>query len=164
MTIRRPSGAIVLVKSGWFWTALHYIVMAITFGGNRRFLTGYWTTLGRYIAAPVGTDITHPAHEPVLAHEEIHVGQFRKFGLGLPELGIIPMGIAYLFLPLPIGLAWCRWAFERVAYAEGIRAAVKLGRSRERLIDSAVRQMTTGAYGWTWPFSGAVRRWFEAHT
>ena len=28
-------------KVGWFWTALHWIVVVVTFGTNRRFQSGF---------------------------------------------------------------------------------------------------------------------------
>lgn len=76
-------------------------------------------------------------------------------------VGIVPVGVAYLLLPLPIGLAWCRYALERSAYAHQAEALIAVGWDRAKLIDRAVEQLATGAYGWAWPFPAAVRGWFE---
>ncbi len=138
----------------------------MTFGKNDRFLTHYATTIGPWIALPEAwfTDLERYRH--VIAHEEHHVKQLTKAGLGSPVLGIVPMGLAYLFLPLPIGLAWCRYALEREAYAVGIRVALEdsvPGSStvRRHLIDRAVEQLTGPAYAYTWVFKKQVRCWFE---
>lgn len=156
-------------KTGLFWRVLNVLVIIVTFGRNRTFLTNYVTTIGPWIAFPIGWN---PADFPdILAHEEHHVErQFKRLGLGSAIVGIIPAGIAYLCLPLPIGLAWCRWAMERSAYVAGwavelagLEGDVRAAR-RAQLIDHGVRMMTTGAYGWAWPFPRAVRRWFEEHT
>ena len=37
------------------------------------------------------------------------------------------MAVAYLLLPLPLGLAWCRMRFERAAYEETVRASMTVG-------------------------------------
>lgn len=157
---------IVVAKRGWFWTALHWLVVIVTFGRNRRFATDYVTTIGRWIAVPVGMEPS----AGLLAHERHHVSQFARAGLGVPEIGIVVLGIAYLLLPLPLGLAWCRWRIERTAYVAGwtvelaaMPAEWRFVR-RQQLIAHGVEQMTAGAYGWAWPFPAAVRRWFEEHT
>ena len=35
-------------------------------------------------------------------------------------LGVAPMGIVYLLLPLPVFFAWGRWVLEREAYLAGM--------------------------------------------
>jgi hypothetical protein len=75
------------------------------------------------------------------------------------------MAIGYLLLPLPLGLAWCRYRLEREAYEETILAAaerwgadaVRAPEFRARLIE----QFTSGAYGWMWPFPRALARWYD---
>lgn len=160
-------GIRVVEKTGWFWNAMHYLVLIVTFGGNRRFRE-YYTTIGPVIGVPVGWEKRGFANRyATLVHERRHVRQFSKAGLGSAWLGVVPAGIAYVFLPLPIGLAWFRWRMERVAYAEGIRAYLSVNpdhRERARRIDNAVIQLTGGAYGWTaalWPGRDRVKAWFE---
>ena len=156
------AGGKVVRKKGKFWEALHKIVKYITFGGNDRFLKGYYTTIGPIVGVPEGRD----ADPATLEHELVHINQAKKFGAGNPWLGLPIFGILYLLLPLPMGLAYFRYRFERVAYVRGIN--VKMANqghknSRSYLIDRAVMQLTTGAYGWTWPFPKAVRAYFEKH-
>lgn len=157
-----PYGAKVVAKKGWFWTTLHYVVLVVTLGGNREFLKRYATTIGPIIAVPEGWE-KRPALSrlSLVVHELHHVRQAKMAGLWIsPWLGMVPMGIAYLLLPLPIGLAWCRYVIERSAYLVGIRVKVKYGMDYAPLIEHAVGQLTTGAYGWTWPFPSCVRAWF----
>jgi hypothetical protein len=73
------------------------------------------------------------------------------------------MAIAYLLLPLPIGLAWFRMRCERAAYEETLRAHHEIGGAAaiEKLRAHVIRQFTSGAYGWMWPFPRAVERWFD---
>jgi hypothetical protein len=158
-------GIHLTTKEGWFWNMLHYVVMILTFGSNRRFKQGYITTIGPVIAVPSAWTIIgeiRPAHFCTIEHEKVHVRQFEMFGLGVSAwLGIIPMGIVYLLLPLPIGFAWGRWMLERAAYLRGLQCEIDQG--MEPRIENAVEQMTSGKYGWTlFPFMrGYVRRWFQ---
>jgi len=70
---------------------------------------------------------------------------------------------AYLFVPLPLGFAWCRMVLEREAYEETVRAAFELGGrlATDRLREHVIRQFTSGAYGWMWPFPKSVARWYD---
>lgn len=159
----------IVVKRGWFWTMLHWCVCIVTFGRNRRFLTNYWTTIGPIIAIPLNWDMTTPLSRVLLAHERWHVRQQERAGFGNAWIGMIPWGLFWLFGPLPIGLSWGRYVLERSAYVEGFRVQLRLASEagedvkalRIRLIDFAVEQLTTAAYGWAWPFPHSVRRWLE---
>ena len=44
----------------------------------------------------------------ILRHELMHMRQYRWIGLGSVLVGVLPFLLAYFFLPLPIGRAWCR--------------------------------------------------------
>ena len=73
------------------------------------------------------------------------------------------MGFAYLFLWLPLGLAWGRARMEWEAYVETIRATAEVfGLERARSLEpDIVRRYVGPDYGWMWPFPGTVRRWFR---
>jgi hypothetical protein len=162
--IREAKGKIVN-KRGWFWVALHYIVMVVTFGGNRNFLEGYYTTIGPWVGVPKNWEKrSAESRQAVLEHELQHIKQCAWFGFGSPIVGLPVYTILYLLLPLPIGFAYFRWRFEREAYAHGINIKLQWEpHRRAELIDGAVLQMTSGKYGWTWPFKASVRRYFEKH-
>lgn len=162
----------IVEKRGWFWNMLAFVVRVLTLGRNRTFLTDYLTTIGNVIGVPVGWDPARPEHAPVLEHERTHIAQQRRLGFGVVWIGLIPWGLAYLLLPLPVGLAWCRYRLELEAYIAGHRAELARLRAagagegeilsrRAYLISLTVDELTTGAYGWAWPFPGAVRRELE---
>ena len=78
---------------------------------------------------------------------------------GAAVAGIPINGILYLFLPLPMGFAYFRWVAERYAYRTGFRVLLAHGWTHRRLIEKAVKQLSTARYGWTWP-APWVRAWF----
>jgi hypothetical protein len=164
LKVHREGGRIV-DKKGLLWKSLHVAVIIFTFGTNRNFLKGYYTTIGPWIGVPEGWESRSLAGRiATLEHELCHVKQCAWFGFGNAIIGIPVFSLLYLLFPLPIGLSYFRWRFEREAYAHGIniRIGIEPGRRPDK-IDSAVEQLTTGLYGWTWPFKKHVRAWFEEH-
>ncbi len=135
-------------------------LVVLTLGGQRRYLESYVTTLGSRVYVPAGFMARAPDDRVItLRHERIHLRQFRRWTLP-------GMALLYLLLPLPLGLSWCRYRFERAAYEETLRAAFELGGAAV-VCDAAFRahiveQFTSGAYGWMWPFRSAVERWYDS--
>lgn len=165
-------GAKIVFKTGWFWTALHYLVLIFTFGGNRRFKDGFITTLGPIIGVPESWDgqrLTEGSrYEATILHELVHVSQFKWWGLGSAWLGILPMAVWYLLFPLPVFFCWGRWQSERWAYLVNCRYAKNFGDiSLTMEIERVVGNMTSGAYGWTLPpfefVKSYIRRWLRTH-
>jgi len=116
--------------------------------GNRTFLERYWTTVGRTVYYP--SSIADPlVHRDILEHELVHVRQWQRFGLW--------MWVSYLLLPLPFGLAWFRFRWEREAYLIQIARAA----DREQEIERIVQVLWHG-YGWPWP-RPLMRKWFHEH-
>lgn len=170
------AGGRIVFKEGWFWETLAKVVWLITLGQNKTFLTDYYTTIGPWVGVPWDWELySEYGRAATIEHETVHVKQCRRCGFGNVYLGILPFSLLYIFAPLPIGLAWFRWRFEREAYAHGIRFALarhddpsdgRFGSEARSyywsfLIDQAVDQLTGGAYAWTWPFRGSVRAYFE---
>jgi hypothetical protein len=117
--------------------------------GNRMFMARYWTTIGSTIYYP--TCVSDPlAYPTVLEHELVHVRQWRRWGLW--------MWISYLLLPLPVGLCWFRFRWEREAYLVELEA-VASGPDRDREITRIVDTLWYG-YAFPWPRPW-MRRWFE---
>lgn len=113
--------------------------------GNERF-PYRWTTIGRTIYYP--KDVRHPpAHPRAVEHEFVHVRQWERWG---PLLWV-----SYLLLPLPIGLAWCRWRWEREAYLVELAAHDNKSAALDRIV-----QALWSGYAWPWPRSW-MRRWFR---
>jgi hypothetical protein len=139
--------------------AIHKFLVVVTFGKMTSYLDSYQTTIGKTVYVTADWDQTDPdSRYCTLRHEAIHLRQFRRF--------TVPgMALLYVFLPLPLGLAWFRAYFEKEAYAESIRAATEVyGRHyprgthyRERIIE----QFVGPSYGWMWPFRKSMERWYD---
>jgi len=136
------------------------VLVIVTFGRMRDYLDSYQTTIGKTVYVTSDWDDWSADRRYVtLRHEAVHLRQFRKFTLPV-------MAVLYIFVPLPMGLAYCRARFEREAYEETIRAAaevwgVEVPRGvayREHIIE----QFTGPSYGWMWPFRKALERWYDS--
>ncbi len=139
----------------WHQRAIDRLLRVLTWGGQSAYLDGYVTTIGRTIYVTADWDARALADRwATLRHEVVHLAQFRRWGR-------VPMALAYLFLPLPFGLAWCRMRVEREAYEETIRVHHELGTLTESLREHVLSQFTSGSYGWMWPFPRAVARWYD---
>lgn len=108
----------------------------------------YWTTLGRRIYFPSGVE--DPYHHPqIMEHELVHVAQWDRWGWFFVA--------SYLLLPVPFGLAWFRWRWEREAYMVQLRSVRP--EFLEVQIDRVVDRLWCD-YLWTWP-RPLMRRWFR---
>lgn len=115
------------------------------------FMGSAWTTIGpKRIYASTRTPLSIENHENleqwehIIRHELVHVKQAKKYP--------IFWQFSYLFLFLPIGLAWFRWYWEREAYLTvNIQ---KYGADPDAVADTLSRM-----YLWPWPNSW-MKRWF----
>ena len=122
------------------------------------------TTIGNIVYFPTGwTYGANPEWDLVmLRHELKHVRQFACLNpFGLWPIGVVLSLVFYLLLPLPIGLAWFRYAMERQAFIETMRTRIELGKPID--IEYYVELMAGPMYGFAWPFKHAVRGWFAEH-
>jgi hypothetical protein len=154
-----PRMRIVKKPDSLLHRVIHYALIGVTFGGMRSYLDSYQTTIGRTIYVTADWDERDPLERYcTLRHEAVHLRQFRKFSLP-------GMAFLYLFLPLPLGVAYFRTRFEMEAYAESIRAAADVygpdHPRRESYREHVVRQFIGPSYGWMWPFKKAVERWYD---
>jgi hypothetical protein len=139
--------------------AIHWVLYGITLGRMRTYLGSYHTTIGRTVYVTADWDDRSDIDRYVtMRHEAVHLRQFRRWTLP-------GMALLYVFLPLPLGLAYFRARFEQEAYAETIRATAEvygLDRVKERgFRDYVIRQFTGPSYGWMWPFRRSLERWYE---
>jgi hypothetical protein len=154
-----PGFRIVRKDLSWLQRAIHVTLAILTLGGQRRYLTSYQTTIRRTVYVTCAFHELPAAQRYItMRHEREHLRQFRRWTLP-------GMALLYVFLPLPVGLAWFRAHFEKQGYAETIRAAAEVHgldhvrRAEHR--DHVVRQFCTGAYGWMWPFRRSMERWYD---
>ena len=89
----------------------------------------------------------------------MHLRQRRRYGDTV-------MTFLYLVPFFPLGLAYGRARLEWEAYAETLRATARVfGRDAAfspTLRRHIIRQFTSGAYGWMWPFEAVIERWYDA--
>ena len=159
---KQDRAARVVVKEGWFWHVLGWILHAITFGrmSHRTFMERYATTLGPIQAHPRGLA---RLRDSTVVHESRHTRQSRWHGLFIhPWVGLPFFAITYLLLPLPVGLAWLRYRFELDADRSGFSYAVRnrqdFGRTLEDLLARArsrADQLSGPEYAWAWPHKWA---------
>src|SRR5438445_96941 len=72
---------VVKKAAHWHQRAASKALWALTFGGQRTYLSHYVTTLGHTIYVPDDFDAWHPDHAwQVLRHELVHVRQFERYG------------------------------------------------------------------------------------
>jgi hypothetical protein len=154
-----PGFRIVRKDRSRFHRAIHYGLIAITFGRMRSYLDSFQTTIGKTVYVTADWDeLPADRRYVTLRHEAIHLRQFRRLSLPL-------MALIYVLLPLPMGLAYGRARLEQEAYAESIRAAAEVwgpdyprsDEYREYVID----QFMGPSYGWMWPFRSSLERWYD---
>lgn len=152
-------------KDGWFWKAIAWILFVVTFGQfkRERFLEDFATTIGPIQAYPR----SYPRlYEGTVVHESRHVRQFRWFGLGLhPWVGLPLMALSYLLLPLPLGLAYLRYALELDADRAKWKWMLERGEDPQSVLDRAesfAETVSGSAYGWAWPRPWALRGFRKA--
>jgi hypothetical protein len=139
--------------------AIDVALRIVTLGRMRDYLGGYQTTIGKTVYVTADWEHRDRLERYItLRHEAVHLRQFRK--LTLPVMALL-----YIFVPLPIGLAYFRARFEQAAYAESIRATAETyGRDAPRRAAyraHIVAQFLGPSYGWMWPFRAAIERWYD---
>ena len=155
-----PGLRVVEKERDGFSRAIDLALKLVTFGAQRHYMSRYVTTIGRTVYLPRGWAERDPRMRwCTLRHEAVHLRQFRRWGL-------VGTALLYLVPILPMGLAWGRARIEWEAYAETFRATAEaFGPAAARdpaLRAHVVRQFTSGAYGWMWPFPAQVHRWIDA--
>jgi hypothetical protein len=132
------------------------LLILLTFGGQRSYLTTYYTVLGSTLFVPDGwAELPDVDRVILLRHERIHLRQRRR--LTLP-------GMAFLYLIpfFPLGLAYGRARLEWEAYRETILATFELkGIAEARALrPQIVRRFVAADYGFMWPFPSTIDRWY----
>ena len=154
-----PGFRIVRKDRSWLSRVIHGALCVVTLGRMTSYLDSYQTTIRRTVYVTADWD-GRPADDRyvTLRHEAVHLRQFRSFTLP-------GMAVLYLFLPLPVGLAWFRAQFEKAAYAESIRAAAEVFGPefprRDEFRAYVIGQFIGPAYGWMWPFRRSLERWYD---
>lgn len=149
--------------SKWYWRAAGTLLTIISFG-KIDFMNRFFSTFGNRVGTtPSWEAMWAGTKYEILLHELEHMRQKKVLGLGNIWFGMIVMGFAYLFLPFPIGLAWCRAYFEKKGYEQSIRALIQVsGLFYARAAkENIVRNFTGPSYLFMWPFKSSIERWFD---
>lgn len=155
-----PNFRVVYKRESRLCRCIHAALFAITLGGQRHFLQGYYTVIGHTLYVPDSWDSLAPADRVILLrHERVHLRQRRRYGtLGMTLLYLLPL--------FPLGLAYGRARIEWEAYTETLKATAELlGRDAlhdPKLRERIVQRFVGPDYGWMWPFRKRVERWYEA--
>jgi len=154
-----PTFRIVPKHGHWPSRAIDLALKAVTFGGQRSYLTRYHTVIGDCLYVPPTWEAMSDVDKVILLrHERVHLRQRRRYGAFV-------MTFLYLIPFLPLGLAYGRARIEWEAYEETLRATAELlGSEAARspsLRTHIVRRFTGPEYGWMWPFERAVQRWYD---
>jgi hypothetical protein len=154
-----PTFRIVAKRNDRLSRAIHRVLLLLTFGGQRHYLSHYHTVLGSTLYTPDSWDSTPDLDRVItLRHERVHLRQRRRLGFPL-------MAFLYLIPFFPLGLAYGRARLEWEAYEETLRATAELkgftAACDPRLKASLVSRFTGPDYGWMWPFGRVVERWVD---
>lgn len=129
-----------------------------TLGAQSEYLTHYHTVIGYTLYVPNAWDSTPDVSRVItLRHERVHLRQFRKYTA-------VGMAFVYMVPFFPVGLAYGRARIEWEAYTETLRATADYkgidAAKQPWLKEHIIKQFTSGAYGWMWPFRGQLERWY----
>ncbi len=152
-----PSFAIRRKRESRLQRAIHVALALVTLGGQRTYLTGYYTALFGKLWVPDAWDALGDLDRYVLLrHERVHLRQRRR-------MGDVLLAFVYLVPFFPLFLAYGRARLEWEAYAETLRATAEVygPTAAEGQRARIVERFVGPAYGWMWPFPGAVNRWFD---
>jgi hypothetical protein len=155
-----PKFRIVRKRDSLLLRVIDVVLRVLTFGAQREFMTRYHTVLWDTLYVPDQWESTPDVARLItLHHERVHLRQRRRYG-------DVVMTFLYLVPFFPLGLAYGRARIEWEAYIETIRATARYrGLPAARSPDlrrHIVRQFTSGAYGWMWPFPKTLDRWYDA--
>lgn len=156
-----PSFRIVPKSGNAFWECVHVLLLVLSFGTSDS--KKFHTTVGTTIVSDAWGSISYSARYIALAHERVHMRQYRKLGFGNVKLGFCVFLFLYFFI-FPVGFAISRAYFEREAYAESMRATLRMNPAfarslafKKRIVDV----FTSGKYLWMFPFPKTVERQFD---
>lgn len=154
-----PTFRIVSKHGHWPSRLIDLALKALTFGGQRSYLTRYHTVIGNTLYVPPTWEQMGDLDRVILLrHERVHLRQRRRYGSML-------MTFLYLIPFFPLGLAYGRARIEWEAYEETLRATAELhgleAASSPYLRAHIVARFTGPDYGWMWPFERSVQAWYD---
>ena len=159
ITTEFPAFRLVLKEGDALSNLIHWLLVVVTFGGQRSYRSHYHTVLGSSLyLAPSWRRMSDVDRVILLRHERVHLRQRARYGWPL-------FAFLYLVPFFPLGLAYGRARIEWEAYVETMRATVEFrGLSAVtdgNLRNELVRRFVGPDYGFMWPFPAVVHRWYD---
>lgn len=154
-----PEFKIVKKNESKLMKAISFGLKAISFGKMNSFMDSFTTTIGNTVYVPASWDSRSPSTKAItIRHELVHMRQSKKYGRVL-------FSLAYLFLPFPTLVAYCRAQFEKEAYEESLKAVNEYYGPKlfnDALKDDILKHFTTAEYIWMWPWRKSLETWYDA--
>jgi len=152
-----PTFSIVKKSDSWFMKLINVLLLIISFGQMKRFMTDYITTIGFTTYVPSTWDsISEDEQYIVLSHEHMHMLQYNKYGFffGFLYLVVLPTIFTY------------RSVFERQAYEISIRLTYLASGKNIDFIKGDYKafilsQFTTSAYLWMDIRTSSLNAWYD---
>jgi hypothetical protein len=152
-----PSFQVVPKDQSWLMKVINFLLVCITFGKMKTFMTSFTTTIGYTVYVPHGWSLRPTASRATtLRHERVHMRQRKKYGWFL-------FSFLYL-LALPIWRAYYRTKFEKEAYEETMKALLEYyGEAAVSAQKKSIVENFTGpSYFWMWTDQKAIEAWYDA--
>jgi hypothetical protein len=152
-----PSFELLWKRDSRLQRAIHVLLAVVTFGGQRVYLTGYYTAMfGKLWVPSRWATLPDLDRYVLLCHERVHLRQRRR-------MGDVGMAFVYLVPFFPLFLAYGRARIEWEAYTETLRATAEVYgvEAAARLRGAIVARFVGGDYGWMWPFPRTIHLWFD---
>jgi hypothetical protein len=154
-----PRFRIKFKHESWFMKLLNVLLLIVTFGQQRGFMTRFITTIGRYMWVPRDWgEWNDKGRALILRHERVHMRQQES-------LGMVVYVLTYLLWPIPILWANGRTELEMDAYEETLRGFYEyFGAAALRdpeLRKSIIKHFTSGDYAWMWVGRRRIERWYD---
>lgn len=130
-----------------FMKFLNVLLLIVTFGQAKSFMTEFVTTIGYKVYVPNDFESWPESNRYlIVVHESVHMKQRRN-----AFLGGFGFSFAYLLLPVPSLLAYCRLQYEIEAYAtDAVFGHRVYNFSKEQRAKQAAEVLSNSSYFWTW--------------
>lgn len=153
-----PDFKIIKKSESPFMKLINTLLLIVTFGQMKLFMTNFYTTIGTTVYVPDSWDESSVEEKLItLRHEKIHMQQSKR-------LGQIWFSLLYLFLWFPTKYAYFRTQFEQEAYEESMKAIMDYyGADSLRNLkpDFYIKVFTGPDYVWMWHSEKDIIEWFE---
>lgn len=155
-----PGTNLVKKDDSAFMKVINILLMIITFGQMKTFMTNFVTTIGRTIYVNKDWEHRTPHQQAmVLRHEGVHIAQEAR-------IGFLKYKFMYLFWVFPTLCAVGRRDLEQEAYSESMRARAEyfgVKTLRHKGYKEHMLSIFSGpSYFWMWPWKKQLNEWFDS--